>query len=357
MKIFWPVSAIQHLLLIIGVASLTGCATNRAPSNPATPQNDTSATTQSSQTAESSNTVNTTTKPNRKITKALRVQGHLSDTRLNEVSGLASSILDSNRLWAINDSGNRAELFAINRQAAFSQVWQVAVSNRDWEAMASTSIGGVPYLLIADTGDNLAVHAEYRLHLIEEPDKDTTPNKPLIPAATIRFNYPDGSHNVEAIAVSGLDVYLLTKERLSNKTSVPSRIYRLALQWDNTDAVQTAVLLGLVQMPKRNWKVGLLTRLLNIDPIQPTDLVISADNNHAYVLNYVHVLHYERFANETWPQALAKQPNILHSHGLRQAEALTITADGNVWITSEKAGARLLAFTGVQSSKASRVSP
>lgn len=344
----------KHALVIACALPIIGCATR--PSAPLAPEPEIGAAIESGTAAEPSVSFQPPPNSTNKITQYLSVQGRLSDTRLDEVSGLATSMFDENRLWAINDSGNSAELYALTKQATLTQVWPVAVSNRDWEAMASTSVGGVPFLLIADTGDNLTIYEESSIHLIEEPVKPPDSAQPLIPTATIRFTYPEGPQNVEAMAVSGSNIYLLTKERLTSKRT-PSRLYRLTLHGDLKNTIQTAVYEGTVQMPQRGWKTGLVTRLLGIDPIQPTDLVISSDDNHAYVLNYLHVLHYERLAGETWPDALAKPPRIVHRHSLRQAEALTISADNHVWLTSESRGARLLAFTGAKSSNASRVSP
>jgi len=365
-EIFTKRNRTRASLCILGsLLSMVGCAANRAPQIATQPEASGTAISPPEQKNQStpspvpsiSSARTLPSKPAKKITTTLSVQGRLNDPRLSEVSGLAASNLNENRLWAINDSGNLAELFALTKQATFKQVWKVAASNRDWEALASTSIGGLPYLLVADTGDNLAVHKESRIHLIEEPDETTDISNTPVPVNTIRFSYPDGPQNVEAMAVSGLDIYLLTKERLLKKKASPSRIYRLTLKWDERNSPQTAVYLGTLRMPERSLKTKLLTKFLKLDPLQPTDLVISADDNHAYVLNYIHVLHYERLAGESWPIAFSKPPKVIHQHGLRQAEALTISSDGNVWITSEKIGARLLAFTGVQSSNASRISP
>ena len=336
---------------------IAGCASNQVAPEPQVQTIESAATNADQATTLVEAPIPTVPRTTKNITSALSVQGRLTDARLSEVSGLAASNLNANRLWAINDSGNLAELYALSLQATVEQVWPVAAQNRDWEALAAASIDGIPYLVIADTGDNLAVYEESFIHLIKEPGNFTNTNKRLTPTSTLRFAYPDRPHNVEALAVSGMFVYLLTKERLSGGIGVPSRIYRLKLQGNESESAQTAVYLGSVQMPTRNLKTRLLTKFLNLDPIQPTDLVITRDDNHAYVLNYLHVLHYERSEDESWQEAFSKTPTVIHHHGLRQAEALTASAHGHIWLTSEKTGARLLAFKGAQSTNASRVSP
>lgn len=305
------------------------------------------------------------------------VQGRLNDPRMNEISGLAVSQILPDRLWAINDSGNRAQLFAITLSAQLQAVYDINVPNRDWEALGSTSLNGVAYLLVADVGDNLQRYAESRIHFIKEPGQSATEasvdtGTSLTPAFSLTFRFPNGSSNVEAMAITNQQLLLITKERLPPDQSVtPSRIYRLPLpplvNFPDTNATDTlgsdsentlvAEFIGQLRLPERGLKVGLLTKLLNIDPLQPTDLVINTQGTEAYVLNYLQVLNYSRSGNETWSDAFAKPPRVIHNHGLRQAEALTVTPDDWVYITSERDGAPLIAIRGSNANKASRVSP
>ncbi len=350
-------AALFNVALLCAVV-MSACATKAPPSN-LPPPLEAPAAQAPIQTAPSKENAATKTPAKKKISPG--VQGRLRDARLNEISGLAHSQRLPNRLWAINDSGNRAEIFALDTQANLLDVYRIAVSNRDWEAMAATTIAGVPYLLVADTGDNLARHDESRIHFIVEPDKNTGSKQPLIPAFTLRFQYPDGPHNVEAMAVSERNILLVTKERLQKQAATQrSQIYQLPINGDfinRNQQLPVAQLVGSLTLPKRSLDIGFLTKLLNVDPLQPTDLVISDDNHQAYILNYVQVLHYSRRNNESWVDAFANPPTILYRHGLRQAEALTVSPDGVIWLTSERAGSPLVAINGVQPSSASRVSP
>ncbi len=285
-----------------------------------------------------------TTPTSSSLSFELTTQGQITDARLNEVSGLAASNQSTDVLWAVNDSGNASELYRLNTKAHLLDVWDLSIKNRDWEAMASVLIDGRSYLLVAETGDNLQIHAESRLHIFAEPDVNNTNEQPLTPITTLRFRYEGGPRNVEAVGVTNNTIYLLSKERLVNGKSVPSEIFRLPLNLTPSDVTLVADNIGKLALPKRGFNIGILTRLLNIDPIQPTDLVFSADGKHAFVLNYVHILHYVKNDNETWLGAFSRTPNITHHHGLRQAEALTANALGEVWVTSEKKNAPLLAF-------------
>jgi len=274
----------------------------------------------------------------------IETQGELLDPRLNEISGIASSRINPLRLWAINDSGNAAELFALNLDGSLAGVWPINANNRDWEALSSATLGGVPYLLIADTGDNLRRHADYRIHLVREPTDTSSAGTRLQPDLTLTFIYPDGARNVESMAVVDGEIVLLSKQPLRSDDGPASRLYRLPINGVNPQDTLTAIYDGNLAMPERSLKVSLFTQLLNIDPVQPTDLAINDEGNAAYVLNYLNVLQYQRLDNESWADAFQRAPTTLHVHGLRQAESLTTDPFGNVWVTSEKQGSPLLAF-------------
>jgi len=287
---------------------------------------------------------NQTPLPVSALTRELIKQGTVNDARLNEISGLAGSNYQPNLLWALNDSGHPPKLYRLNTSAVVIDVWDVKANNRDWEALASTVIQGRSYLLIAETGDNLQVHDEARIHIVLEPGRDALSSDVLTPINTLRFRYEGGPRNVEAMSVSGGEILLLTKERLVNGNSVPSQIFSLPLSLQNSNDTQLAQHRGSLTAPSRGIDIGLLSYMLNFDPLQPTDLSISFDGQHAYVLNYVHVLHYSKMLGESWQEAFSRKPNVLHRHGLRQAEALTVNALGEVWVTSEKNNAPLLGF-------------
>lgn len=280
------------------------------------------------------------------LTKALSTQGFIRDARLHEISGLAASNYQRDRLWALNDSGNSSQLYRINTAAEVVDSWDLDVKNRDWEAMASVVINGVAYLLVAETGDNLQVHDESRVHIVIEPDHTASPSAPLTPVTTLRFQYEGGPRNVEAMGVSNNEIFFLTKERLVNGKSVASQLFRLPLSLQPSTHTLIAKKIGSLTLPPRGFQIGVLTRLLNIDPMQPTDMSMSTDGQHAFVLNYVQVLHYRKDANETWPDAFSRKPKILHRHGLRQAEAITVNTLGEVWLTTEKTHPPLLGFKG-----------
>ncbi|MFD2015217.1 hypothetical protein ACFSJQ_04085 [Vibrio olivae] len=84
----------------------------------------------------------------------------IKDSHINEASGLTRSRRDNNVLWVNNDSGNAAEIYAINPQGerlATVTIPDIDLEWLDWEDMASFEMDGKAYLMIADVGDNLKV--------------------------------------------------------------------------------------------------------------------------------------------------------------------------------------------------------
>ena len=88
-----------------------------------------------------------------------------------ESSGLAASRRDSGILWTHNDSGGQPVLYAIEATGARRGDLRIAdLLNRDWEDLASFTLDGRSYLLIADVGDNASRRNDCALYIVAEPD-------------------------------------------------------------------------------------------------------------------------------------------------------------------------------------------
>lgn len=124
------------------------------------------------------------------------------DGALFESSGLAPSRTRPGVFWTLLDSDGDSAVFAVDTAGALRQRVRVAgASNRDWEDLASGPCpeGTGDCLWIADTGDNLEVHAEARLYVVPEP----APGDSVTPPARVyRAAFPDGPRDTEAIFVS-----------------------------------------------------------------------------------------------------------------------------------------------------------
>ncbi len=138
---------------------------------------------------------------------------------LLEASGVVRDPRRPDLYWAHNDSGNPAELIAIDGSGRLLGIAPVAgVDNRDMEdiALGSCPTGSCFYL--ADIGDNLAVHSAILVHRLPLPEPpparnlETGGSDPLDsgasraletvrPDTTWRFVYPTGPRDAEALAV------------------------------------------------------------------------------------------------------------------------------------------------------------
>lgn len=270
--------------------------------------------------------------------------GNVGHPELTEISGLALSTRVVNTLWAINDSGNHAKLYALKHTGESIGSWPVNETNNDWEDLASAWINGESYLFIADIGNNNKRTDEHSIHVLNEPLLDGNTGTTLNSLHTIRFSYPDGNYNSESLSVADGWVYILTKEAMRDNKRQASRVYRLPLQLSGPDETIMAEYIGSLAIPPSSVEASLIASLSGVDVSQPTAFDIDANSRHAYVLTYRSVYRYTRQDNQSWADTLSQTRNRVHTHSLSQAEALAIASNGVVWFTTEKRPAPLWAL-------------
>jgi len=138
------------------------------------------------------------------------------DPKLKEISGIEFD--KSNHLWAINDGGNEAKLYRLNKDGSIDK--EVLISNAkniDWEDMTQNKFG---HFFLGDFGNNDQERKWLTIYKIENPidiKKDTAE------AEIIKFTYPemDGkpvkpnerNYDIEAFVALGRHLYLFTKNR------------------------------------------------------------------------------------------------------------------------------------------------
>ncbi len=289
------------------------------------------------------------------------LSGYLESTSIGELSGLAASHKNPDVFWAINDSGNRPELFAVDKTGRHLQTFSLPERNIDWEDLASFRHEGKSWLAIADTGDNLRRRSSSFLYLLEEPVLDqpvlqrgfasaatvqpsnSANAKPVAAAAhasrelkvqaTIEFAYVDGPQNVESIAVSAEDgsIYLVAKR------GAKSSLYELPLVFESQPGQITAKLIGnttgLHWDASASWiEQSLGSRFL----LGPTAMDISADNQLAVIANYRHVYLYRKQPGQAWSAALRSKPQIISSHRMSQSESVAFSAGGDFIIVGSE---------------------
>lgn len=260
------------------------------------------------------------------------------DGDIAELSGCARFLQNPQQLWIHNDSGNAARLYAVDLQGRVRQRVDIRDAKaRDWEDIASFRWHGMPYLAIADTGDNFSWHAEAAVLLLPEPQAGIAS---VAPQRTIRFHYPDGAHDVEALAIDVVagDILLLEKRR------PPARLYRLALSGPDQQVAQ-----AIATLP--DWWPEPATPAETIGAWHyrgaVTAMDLSDDGLRLAMLTSTHWMVFTRRAGENWQSAFSRQPHTarIPRRGTPRNtvfEALCWAADGGLWISGERLPAPLL---------------
>ncbi len=225
----------------------------------------------------------------------------MTDPRIIQASGLAASRRRSGIWWTHNDtsppSPKVTSLYALEESGGdvIATLEVTGVGLGDWEDLDAVTVGGVHYLWIADTGDNLKNRTMVELYRVAEPTL-TARGQTLSAAADIvvTLTYPDGPHNVEATFIDPLngDFYLVTKE-------VPPKVFRVA-----SGALQPGAHLALgapvVQIDAIDLAVS--------PPGKPTAAEMSADGSLLFVKTLHRTFLWHRRPGETITAMLSARP-------------------------------------------------
>jgi hypothetical protein len=268
------------------------------------------------------------------------LNGHLENPALQEVSGMAASILNKGVLWVHNDGGNGPYVFASSGEGKhLGRFQRASADNIDWEDMTSFQLDGSAYLLIGDIGDNHARRPYCTLYVVAEPTitgSDRSQTRILPIAWQRRFRYEDGPRDCEAMAVDVETRRVL----LLSKRDTPPVLYSLPL------------LSGTSGEPDLARKI---TEVSNIPPptpadlkfkygryrSQPTAMDLSPTEQSMAVLTYKHAYLYSRLSGENWTTTFSRLPMIVYLPAqektkLRQREALCFGPQNrSLFVTSE----------------------
>lgn len=226
-----------------------------------------------------------------------------------EASGIADSKLNPGFLWVQEDSGNPTQVYLLKHNGSVQKtVFIKGVTNRDWEDI---SLAGSDVYL-GEIGDNNAAYAEYAFYKFPEPSAATDT---VQTAETIRFRYPDGSHDAEAFFVepSSKAIYVITKR------DNPSRIYKLTPPFSAT-AVNLAEAVG--QLPYS----GVVSAAL------------SADEKEIIIKTYLALYYYTVATGEKKELALQKAGTTIPYVLEPQGEAVCFSATNNGYFTLSEKG-------------------
>ena len=210
--------------------------------------------------------------------------------------------------------------------------------NVDWEDLCSFKSKGIPYLLIADTGDNNSSRDISTLYIVEEPKLPSAGDAlagVAKPSWVIRFRYEDGPRDCESVAVDAAAGKVL----LVSKRTKPPDVYELPLKPAKEDEVIVAKRIGVtsVEPPQGVPKLPYIA--------QPTGMDVSEDGSLGAIVSYYGVFLFERKGKEGWGEAFARPPVILTPHGMNQAESVAFSKDGKTLsVVSERGDRRIIRY-------------
>jgi hypothetical protein len=254
-----------------------------------------------------------------------------------EASGLAVSSRDTGFMWIVNDSGAKADLHLFGKDGVDDgQVRVEGAENVDWEDLSSFELDGKPYLLIADTGDNLSRRTDCVLYVVAEP---VLPKAGEKLSGTVKvewkipFAFEDGPRDCESVAVDAR----VGKIILVSKRTKPPVVYELPLRPQDSAVVAKRLGETTVTPPKG---IPLLPFIA-----QPTGMDLARDGSAGVLVSYYGVFLFPRTGKESWGEAFAKQPVILPPHGMAQAESVAFSKDGKTLsLVSERGDKRIVEY-------------
>jgi hypothetical protein len=230
--------------------------------------------------------------------------------KLQEISGIATSIRNPGYLWALNDSGNPAEVLLINDslniklEVSFGK----QLVNRDWEdiAVGPGPKAGKSYIYVAEIGDNLALFPYKIIYRFEEPSlaqADKLGRLVVNDVTRIVFRLADGTKDAETLLLdpNTKDLYVISKREN------PVHIYALKYPY-NADTL-VAPIVG--ELP--------LTMIVGGD-IRPDGSVV--------LKNYRRVFYWDNPTHKPIAELLKQEPSIIPYEEEPQGEAMTWRRDG-----------------------------
>lgn len=239
---------------------------------------------------------------------------YIAPGKIDEASGIADSKKNPGNLWVEEDSGNPPELTLLSHNGIVQKkIYIKGAQNKDWEdlVLGNGPIPGENYLYLAETGDNNANYTNYSIYRFIEPSlsEDT-----VYTWDKLRFQYPDGSHDAEAILTDNEtnDIYIITK-----RDSL-SRIYKFPYP-QNTSNSTTVSFVGEMRV------TGICSAS------------ISPDGKELLAKNYTNVYYWKRTVGESILAALQRIPVTLGYVLEPQGEAICFKNNNTGFYTlSEK---------------------
>jgi len=229
---------------------------------------------------------------------------------IDEASGIADSKANPGYLWVEQDSGNPNDIALLSTTGQLLKKINIrSAVNRDWEDMAlgSGPNSATSYLYIAETGDNNKSYTQYSIYRFPEPSVTVDT---INTYDELKFIYPDGSHDAEAILVDNTskDIYIITK------TDVTSKIYKFPY-------------------PQSTYSVSTVTYVGALPFSGVTSAASSSSGDELLIKTYTSLSYWKRNMNETIGDALKRAPGTLNYQVEPQGEAVCFKNDNSGFYT------------------------
>lgn len=136
----------------------------------------------------------------------------IADRRINESSGLTSSLRTPGVWYTHNDSGDRPRFFRFDEKGKVTGVFTIpGAAAQDWEEMSAQTLEGRQWLYLGDVGDNPRQRKEIVIYRVEEPRGDS---QGITDFTSYRIRYEDRARDCEAFFVTkNGDIWLISKAR------------------------------------------------------------------------------------------------------------------------------------------------
>ncbi|HQQ98833.1 MAG TPA: hypothetical protein PLX35_16290 [Cyclobacteriaceae bacterium] len=233
---------------------------------------------------------------------------------LEEVSGIAESMTIPGHMWAINDSGNSAELFLLNESGAgtVKKFKLSGIDNRDWEDIVLVKDSLRSYLYIGDIGDNLARY-EYK-YIYRVPEPSLTDSSLITRFDTLQVKLEGENRDTEALLFDPLtlNLYLVSKREQS------VILFEISYPYSGNHIIAHPV----ATLPVTRITAG----------------SISTDGKEILLKNYEHIYYWRRDNDEPLAQLLQQKPTKLAYTPELQGEAITWAHDGSGFYTLSENG-------------------
>lgn len=258
-----------------------------------------------------------------------RDAGRVESPDLTELSGLAASRRQPGVLWAHNDSGDSARLFALGTDGRhLAEVVLSGVGAVDFEDVAIGPGGAQDVLFVGDIGDNGRARASVVVYRLAEPDvTGVEGGRIVVPAEEVEafeLHYPEGlRHDAETLLFDPVEgeLYLLTKD-----LGRPALLFRALPPLE----------------PGRPGRLELAAELRLGSPAVPVVLAVatagdvSPAGDAVLLRTYADVALWERPPGTPLAEAMSGAARLVPQRLERQGEAIAFGGDGRGYFTASE---------------------